>query len=122
MPLASPPMDVTDETFEAAVVTRSGEVPVIVDLWASWCGPCLTLGPMLERAVAATDGAVELAKVNVDENPRLAQSFGVQSIPAVFAIRDGKVADQFIGAVPESQVADFVQRLLPSLSEADQLA
>ena len=114
-------MDVTDETFQNDVLARSATVPVIVDLWAPWCGPCTTLGPMLERAVAATDGAVELAKVNVDDNPRIAQSFGVQSIPAVFAIRDGKVADQFIGALPEQQVIDFVQKLLPALSEADQL-
>jgi putative thioredoxin len=115
-------MDVTDETFQTDVLARSAQVPVIVDLWAPWCGPCTTLGPMLERAVAATDGAVELAKVNVDDNPRIAQSFGVQSIPAVFAIVDGKVADQFIGALPEPQVVAFVQKLLPALSEADSLA
>jgi putative thioredoxin len=115
-------MDVTDETFQTDVLVRSAEVPVIVDLWAPWCGPCKTLGPMLERAVAATGGAVELAKVNVDDNPRIAQSFGVQSIPAVFAIVDGKVADQFIGALPEPQVVAFVQKLLPALSEVDTLA
>ena len=114
-------MDVTDDTFQTAVLARSAEVPIIVDLWAPWCGPCTTLGPMLERAVAATNGAVELAKVNVDDNPRIAQSFAVQSIPAVFAIRDGKVADQFIGALPEPQVVAFVQNLLPALSEADTL-
>ena len=114
-------MDVTDDTFQTDVLARSAEVPVIVDLWAPWCGPCKTLGPMLERAVAATEGAVELAKVNVDDNPRIAQSFAVQSIPAVFAIRDGKVADQFIGALPEQQVTAFVQKLLPALSEADTL-
>jgi len=115
-------MDVTDETFQTDVLVRSAEVPIIVDLWAPWCGPCTTLGPMLERAVAATGGAVELAKVNVDDNPRIAQSFGVQSIPAVFAIVDGKVADQFIGALPEPQVVAFVEKLLPALSEADTLA
>jgi putative thioredoxin len=115
-------MDVTDDTFQTVVLARSAEVPIIVDLWAPWCGPCTTLGPMLERAVAATNGAVELAKVNVDDNPRIAQSFAVQSIPAVFAIRDGKVADQFIGALPEPQVIAFVQQLLPALSEADTLA
>jgi putative thioredoxin len=114
-------MDVTDDTFQTAVLARSSEVPVVVDLWAPWCGPCTTLGPMLERAVAATNGAVELAKVNVDENPRIAQSFGVQSIPAVFAIKDGKVADQFIGALPESEVTAFVQKLTPAPSEADTL-
>ena len=115
-------MDVTDETFQTDVLARSAQVPVIVDLWAPWCGPCTTLGPMLERAVAATGGAVELAKVNVDDNPRIAQSFGVQSIPAVFALVDGQVADQFIGALPEPQVVAFVQKLLPALSEADTLA
>ena len=114
-------MDVTDSTFQTDVLARSTEVPVIVDLWAPWCGPCTTLGPMLERAVAATEGAVELAKVNVDDNPRIAQSFGVQSIPAVFAIHDGKVVDQFVGALPEPQVTTFVQKLLPALSEADAL-
>jgi putative thioredoxin len=114
-------MDVTDATFQADVVTRSAEVPVVVDLWAPWCGPCTTLGPMLERAVAATEGAVELAKVNVDENPRISQTFGVQSIPAVFAISGGQVVDQFIGALPEAQVNAFVQKLLPAPSEADQL-
>jgi putative thioredoxin len=114
-------MDVTDATFEADVVTRSAEVPVVVDLWAPWCGPCTTLGPMLERAVAATEGAVERAKVNVDENPRISQTFGVKSIPAVFAIAGGQVVDQFIGALPEEQVSAFVQKLLPAPSEADQL-
>jgi putative thioredoxin len=113
--------DVTDATFETAVIARSAEVPVVVDLWAPWCGPCTTLGPMLEAAVKATDGAVELAKVNVDDNPRVSATFGVQSIPAVFALRDGKVVDQFIGAVPEATVNEFVARLAPQASEADQL-
>jgi putative thioredoxin len=114
-------MDVTDDTFQTDVLARSAEVPVVVDLWAPWCGPCTTLGPMLERAVAATNGTVELAKVNIDDNPRIAQSFAVQSIPAVFAISDGKVVDQFIGALPEPQVIAFVEKLLPALSEADTL-
>ena len=114
-------MDVTDETFTDAVLTRSNEVPIVVDLWAPWCGPCKTLGPMLEKAVAETGGAVELAKVNVDENPRVAQTFQVQSIPAVFAIHNGQVVDSFIGALPEAQVTAFVQRLAPAPSEADQL-
>jgi putative thioredoxin len=114
-------MDVTDETFQEEVLTRSATVPVVVDLWAPWCGPCKTLGPMLEKAVADTGGAVALAKVNVDDNPRIAQSFAVQSIPAVFAIANGQVVDQFIGALPEAQVTAFVQRLAPAPSEADNL-
>jgi putative thioredoxin len=114
-------MDVTDATFQAEVIARSSTVPVIVDLWAEWCGPCKTLGPMLEQAVAATNGAVELAKVDVDANPRIAQSFAVQSIPAVFAIKDGKVVDQFIGAVPQDQITAFIDRLTPAPSEVDTL-
>ncbi|MGP8059911.1 MAG: tetratricopeptide repeat protein [Acidimicrobiales bacterium] len=113
--------DVTDATFEEAVIARSAQVPVVVDLWAPWCGPCKTLGPILERVVAGTGGAVELAKVNVDENPRVSATFQVQSIPAVFALRDGKIVDQFIGALPEAQVAEFVGRLTPQPSEADRL-
>ncbi len=114
-------VDVTDATFETEVLRRSAELPVVVDLWAPWCGPCQTLGPILERVVDATDGAVALAKVNVDENPAVANSFQVQSIPAVFALRDGKVVDAFIGALPESGVAEFVARLAPQPSEADLL-
>ncbi len=114
-------MDVTDQTFQEEVLTRSASVPVVVDLWAPWCGPCKTLGPLLEKAVADTKGAVALAKVNVDDNPRVAQAFAVQSIPAVFALRDGQVVDQFIGALPEAQVTAFVERLAPAPSEADTL-
>jgi len=113
--------DVTDATFEQQVVERSAQVPVVVDLWASWCGPCRTLGPIIERVVAATDGAVELAKVDVDANPRVAATFQVQSIPAVYALRDRKVVTHFIGALPEAQVQQFVAGLLPVKSEADQL-
>jgi putative thioredoxin len=114
-------MDVTDQTFQAEVLDRSMTVPVIVDLWAEWCGPCKTLGPMLEKAVAETGGGVELAKVDVDANPAVARAFNVQSIPAVFAMSGGQVVDQFIGAVPEAQVTAFVQRLAPAPSEADNL-
>jgi putative thioredoxin len=114
-------VDVTDATFEEEVLRRSSEVPVVVDLWAPWCGPCKTLGPIIERVVEATDGAVALAKVNVDENPAVAGSFQVQSIPAVFALKDGKVVDAFIGALPETAVAEFVGKLAPAPSEADLL-
>ena len=113
--------DATDVSFETDVLIRSDTVPVVVDLWAPWCGPCKTLGPIIERVVEATGGAVELAKVNVDENPRIAQSFQVQSIPAVFAIRDRKVVDRFIGALPEAAVREFVGRLVPAASEAEEL-
>jgi putative thioredoxin len=113
--------DVTDSTFETAVLERSTEVPVVVDLWAEWCGPCKTLGPIIEKVVAETGGQVELAKVDVDANPGVAQAFRVQSIPAVYALRDKQVVDHFVGAIPEAQVRDFVSRLAPSKSEADLL-
>ncbi len=114
--------DVTDATFEQEVLDRSEQVPVVVDLWAPWCGPCRTLGPIIERVVEETGGAVELVKVNVDESPQVASAFQVQSIPAVYAVRDRKVVDGFIGALPEAQVRSFVERLVPALSEADELA
>jgi putative thioredoxin len=113
--------EVTDATFESAVLDRSTEVPVLVDLWAEWCGPCRTLGPMLERVVDATDGRVDLVKVDVDANPRVASTFQVQSIPAVFALRDRKIVDSFIGALPEPAVQEFVERLAPVETEADRL-
>ena len=113
--------DVTDATFESAVLNRSVERPVIVDLWAPWCGPCRTLGPIIERVVASAGGAVELVKVNVDENPQISNAFKVQSIPAVFAIANRQVVDSFIGALGESEIQAFVSRLSKQPSEADQL-
>lgn len=104
--------DVTDATFAAAVVERSNEVPVIVDLWAPWCGPCRRLGPSLEAAVSATEGRVELAKVNVDENPQVSAVFQAQSIPAVYALKDRAVIDGFIGAIPPKEVEEFVARVV----------
>jgi putative thioredoxin len=106
--------DVTDASFERDVLIRSKEVPVVVDLWAPWCGPCRTLGPILERVIAATEGKVELAKVNVDENPQVSAAFQVQSIPAVYALKDGKVVGGFMGAQPEAEVQRFVDSLLPT--------
>lgn len=112
-------IDVTDATFQTEVVERSKSVPVVVDLWAPWCGPCRTLGPMIERVVDGTNGDVVLVKVNVDDNPRVSSTFQVQSIPAVFAIREGKVVDSFIGALPEAQIKEWVDRLAPAESPVD---
>jgi putative thioredoxin len=113
--------EVTDATFEQDVLERSTQVPVVVDLWADWCGPCKTLTPVLEKVIATTGGKVELAKINIDENPQAATTFRVQSIPAVFALKDRQIVDSFIGAVPEAQVQDFIDRLAPAPSEADHL-
>lgn len=109
--------DVTDATFQTDVIDKSREVPVVVDLWAEWCGPCKTLGPILEKVIDETNGEVVLAKVDVDANPALGQAFKVQSIPAVYAMKDGKVVDGFMGAYPETHVREFVDKLLPTQEE-----
>jgi len=106
-------LDVTDATFQTEVVERSHTVPVIVDFWAPWCGPCKSLTPILERAIAATEGQVELVKLNIDENPGATQAFHVQSIPAVFVIKDGKVVHNFTGGQSDQYVQQLVQALLP---------
>lgn len=112
-------VDVTDATFEQEVMVRSTQVPVVIDLWAEWCGPCKTLGPILERVIGATDGKVVLAKVDVDANPQVANAFRVQSIPAVYAMVDQKIVDQFLGAQPEAQVLEFVTNLVPTPAETE---
>jgi putative thioredoxin len=110
-------VEVTEETFQAEVVDRSMQVPVIVDLWATWCGPCKQLSPVLERLAGAANGAWILAKVDVDTNPRIAQLFGVQSIPTVVAVAGGQPVDAFAGAQPEPQVRQWINGLLDALRE-----
>jgi putative thioredoxin len=112
--------DVTTDTFEQSVIERSREAPVVVDFWAAWCGPCRALTPALERAAEQRQGKVELVKVDVDANQQLAARYGVQGIPAVKAFRDGEVADEFVGAIPQAEVERFFDKLVPS--EADALA
>jgi putative thioredoxin len=112
--------DVDEAGFEERVLARSAELPVVVDFWADWCGPCKQLTPVLERAVAAREGKVELAQVDVDRNAQLQAAFRIQGIPAVKAFRDGRVASEFTGALPPAEVERFFDALVPS--EADELA
>ena len=107
----APVKDVGQKEFMAEVIDASKEVPVIVDFWAPWCGPCKTLGPMLEKAVAATKGKVRMVKVDIDKNQAIAAQMRIQSIPAVYAFKGGRPIDGFVGALPESQIKQFVQRL-----------
>ena len=113
-------IEATDQNFLESVVEESKSRPVVVDLWASWCGPCRTLGPILEKVAEEHGGAFLLAKLDVDANPYTAGRFGVQSIPTVVAFKDGKPVDGFIGAIPEPMVKEFVGKLLPT--EADREA
>jgi putative thioredoxin len=112
-------IDVNEAQFPTEVLLRSGEVPVVVDFWAPWCAPCRQLGPTLEAAAAAREGKVVLAKIDTDENPGIAEEFGIQGIPAVKAFENGLVVDEFVGAQPPAQVERFFDGLVPS--EADGL-
>ena len=113
--------DVTDATFSTAVIEQSMTVPVVVDLWAEWCGPCKTLSPILEKVIAECAGRVELAKVDVDANPDVARAFRVQSIPAVYVLSGGQIIDSFVGAQSESYVREFIERVAPGATLVEQL-
>jgi putative thioredoxin len=108
---ADPVKDTTTQAFTADVLEESRRRPVLVDFWAPWCGPCRTLGPIIEKAVKATNGAVRLVKMNIDDHPAIPGQLGIQSIPAVIAFMDGRPVDGFVGAIPESQVKAFIDRL-----------
>lgn len=117
MPAEAAALDITDATFATEVLERSKSVPVVVDFWAPWCGPCRSLGPLIERIAGEHAGEVVLTKLNTDENPRVATQFRIQSIPAVKAFRDGKLVAEFIGAQPEAQVRAFFAKLVPTAAE-----
>ncbi len=114
--------DSSDQDFVKDVIEVSKDTPVLVDFWAPWCGPCKTLGPVIEKVVGEKAGKVKLVKVNIDENPQIAGQLGVRSIPAVFAFDKGRPVDGFMGALPEGQIRDFVDKIMSGTDEGQQIA
>jgi putative thioredoxin len=110
-------IDVTDATFQSDVLERSQQAPVVIDFWAPWCGPCLTLGPILDKVIDATGGRAVLAKVNIDQNPALAKAFDIQSIPVVHVAIGGQIIEGFMGALPEHVVTEFVDKVIALAAE-----
>ena len=115
-------MDVTNETFETEVIERSRELPVVVDFWAAWCGPCRMLGPVIEAEIAKRDGRVELVKIDVDAEQALAARYGIQSIPTVAVFRDGEPVTGFVGAHPASAIGSFLDEAIEQHGEAVEAA
>jgi len=110
-------VDVSESDFEVQVIVYSQQVPVVVDFWAEWCAPCRVIGPILEKLATEAGGSFRLAKLNVDQNPKLAMRYAVQSIPSVKIFKDGVVVSEFVGAIPENQIRDYFKEVVPNPSD-----